>query len=349
MKRLHLLALALAFATVVCGTRADELRLKDGSKIVGTIVGFEENSFKVQTSYGFALVRRDQIVSITAIAPDKKPASEKKPGAAEPPATESIATAPPGATFPAASPEPSKSPVKTTEKAAPAAAKTSNAPPAKPTVPAKEVAAKQPAKAPAVVAQNATNASNASNVSNASAAPPATPAPVAAPAPVPPKPAPEPSMREEVNGNAYANLTYGFRMYKPPDWEVIAGARKMLPGAITAMGTSDENTYLVIGQEPAEKSLAGQMTATEQRLREVMENFRPTAAEKQITVSGSPATERRFRGSVDGREWSGIVVFIPRGETMFTIFGMTHADTDLVQIQENVMSRAIHSLEFTKQ
>jgi hypothetical protein len=156
-------------------------------------------------------------------------------------------------------------------------------------------------------------------------------------------------MREEVNGNAYANLTYGFRMYKPPDWEVIAGARKMLPGAITAMGTNDENTYLVIGQEPAEKSLAGQMTATEQRLREVMENFRPTTAEKQITVSGSPATERRFRGSVDGREWSGIVVFIPRGETMFTIFGMTHADTDLVQIQENVMSRAIHSLEFTKQ
>jgi hypothetical protein len=343
MKRLPLLALALACVTVVCGTRADELRLKDGSKIVGTIVGFEENSFKVQTSYGFALVRRDQIVSITAIAPDKKPAAEKKPGAAEPPATESVATAPPGATFPAASPEPSKSPVKTAEKAAPAAAKTSSAPPAKPTVPAKEVAAKQPAKAPPVVAQNAANASNVSS------APPATPAPVAAPAPVPPKPAPEPPMREEVNGNAYANLTYGFRMYKPPDWEVIAGARKMLPGAITAMGTNDENTYLVIGQEPAEKSLAGQMTATEQRLREVMENFRPTTAEKQITVSGSPATERRFRGSVDGREWSGIVVFIPRGETMFTIFGMTHADTDLVQIQENVMSRAIHSLEFTKQ
>jgi hypothetical protein len=156
-------------------------------------------------------------------------------------------------------------------------------------------------------------------------------------------------MREEVTGNAYANLTYGFRMYKPPDWEVIAGARSMLPGAITAMGTNDENTYLVIGQEPAGKSLAGQMTATEQRLREVMENFRPTAAEKQITVSGLPATERRFRGSVEGREWSGIVVFIPHGGMLFTIFGMTHAETELVQIQENVMSRAIHSLEFTKQ
>jgi hypothetical protein len=335
MKRIPLLA--LAFAVVVCDVRADELRLKDGTKLVGTIVGFEDNSFKVQTSYGFALVRRDQVVSITAIAPDKKPAAEKKPVGSEP---TTATTTPPMAATPAASPEPSKTPVKTAEKSAPATSKESNAASAKAAAPAKEVAAKQTAKAPAVVAANA---ANASNTSGASAAPPATPVPV------PPKPAPEPPMREEVNGNAYANLTYGFRMYKPPDWEVIAGARKMLPGAITAMGTNDENTYLVIGQEPAEKSLAVQMTSTEQRLREVMENYRPTVAEKQITVSGSPATERRFRGSVDGREWSGIVVLIPRGGTLFTIFGMTHADTDLVQIQENVMSRAIHSLEFTKQ
>jgi hypothetical protein len=218
-------------------------------------------------------------------------------------------------------------------------------PPAKPAAaPTKEVVA-TPVKTPTAVGANGANPVSASNASSTPAASAATPAP----APETPKPVAEAPMREEVNGNAYANLTYGFRMYKPPDWEVIAGARKMLPGAITAMGTNDENTYLVIGQEPAGKSLAAQMISTEQRLREVMENYRPTVAEKQITVSGLPATERRFRGSVDGREWSGIVVFIPRGGTLFTIFGMTHADTDLVQIQENVMRRAIHSLEFTKQ
>ncbi|MGH9701915.1 MAG: hypothetical protein ACRD4K_00960 [Candidatus Acidiferrales bacterium] len=340
MKRLPLIAyaLALAFAAAASGVCADELRLKDGSKVVGTIVGFEDNSFKVQTSYGFALVRRDQIVSITAIAPEKKPAGEKKPEANAAPPTE-----PPAAT-PASSPEPAKAPVRTAEKAPSPATKDPNTAPAKPATQQKEVAARQPAKTPLVEVANAAKPPNSAAASAALPAKAAT-----APVPEPPKPAPEPPVREEVTGNAYANLTYGFRMYKPPDWEVIAGARSMLPGAITAMGTNDENTYLVIGQEPAGKSLAGQMTATEQRLREVMENFRPTAAEKQITVSGVPATERRFRGSVEGREWSGIVVFIPHGGMLFTIFGMTHAETELVQIQENVMSRAIHSLEFTKQ
>src|SRR5580698_11569725 len=55
-------ALAIAFAGVV---PADELKLKDGSTVVGTIVGFEQNSFKVKTSYGYAVVLKDQVASIT--------------------------------------------------------------------------------------------------------------------------------------------------------------------------------------------------------------------------------------------------------------------------------------------
>jgi hypothetical protein len=42
-------------------------------------------------------------------------------------------------------------------------------------------------------------------------------------------------------------------------------------------------------------------------------------------------------------------VFIPRGTQLYTIFGMTYADTDLVQIQENVIHRAISSLTFIRQ
>jgi hypothetical protein len=137
-------------------------------------------------------------------------------------------------------------------------------------------------------------------------------------------------------------------MYKPPDWELIAGARTLLPGAITAMGTGDQTTYLLIGQEPAGKSLANDMDSTEQRLRDILDNFRPLG-EKRITVSGSEAMERRFRGAVDQHDWSGIVVVVPRGPKVYTIFGMTYADNDLVQIQENVISRAISSLQFTKQ
>jgi hypothetical protein len=155
-------------------------------------------------------------------------------------------------------------------------------------------------------------------------------------------------MREEVNGNSYVNDTYGFRMYKPPAWKVIEGARALLPGSITAMGTDDQTTYLLIGQQSgASQSVATNMDATDHRLREIMENFRPLD-EKHITISGAPAVERHFRGSVDQRDWSGVVVYIPHDSHLYTIFGMTIADTDLVQIQENVIARAISSLQFTK-
>ncbi len=56
---------ALAVLSLAAVARADEIKLKDGSKISGTIVGFEDNSFKVKTSYGFAVVQKDQVVSIT--------------------------------------------------------------------------------------------------------------------------------------------------------------------------------------------------------------------------------------------------------------------------------------------
>src|ERR1700678_881754 len=70
--------------------RADDLKLKDGSTISGTIVGYEANSFKVKTSYGYAVVQKDEVVSIgisaaaTASA-DKRPepAAEKTPPAEE--------------------------------------------------------------------------------------------------------------------------------------------------------------------------------------------------------------------------------------------------------------------------
>ena len=62
-----------------------------------------------------------------------------------------------------------------------------------------------------------------------------------------------------------------------------------------------------------------------------------------------PAIEHHFRGGVDNQDWSGVAVFLPRDGQVYTIFGMTRADSDLVQIQENVIDRAISSLQFTQQ
>lgn len=154
-------------------------------------------------------------------------------------------------------------------------------------------------------------------------------------------------MREEVSGNTYVNDTYGFRMYKPPGWDLIAGARAIMPGALAALGTSDERTYLMIGLAPAGETLTDGIDQAEQRLREAMASFRVTD-QKRMMVSGVSSIAHRFRGSVDSHEWSGVVVFVPLGAHIYTIFGMTYAESDLVQIQENVINRAITSLQFTK-
>jgi len=334
MKRsISLIAGILVFGA--CCLRADELKLKDGTKIVGTIVGFEENSFKVKTSYGYAVVDRDQVVSINIADTAKKPDAPKPSGAVKqdtkpPDVKSSDAASKPES---AAEKPPSTAPAKTEPAPVSSVQRASAAQPA----PQPESNA-----APSSVAANPTPNAPKSNAA-ALAAANAPAAPVAAPAPKPAVPEP---IREEVVGNSYVNETYGFRMYKPPDWEMIAGARTILPGAIAALGNGDQTTYLLIGQDPPGKSLASDMNATEQHLREFMDNFR-SLGEKRIAISGNDAIERRFRGTVDEHDWSGTVVLVPRAGKVYTIFGMTYADTDLVQIQENVIARAIASLQFT--
>jgi hypothetical protein len=321
----------------VVPAQGDELRLKDGSTILGTIVAFEQNSFKVQTSYGFALVQRDQVAEIYMGDSVRKSAADKtpQPASAKPSAT--AVTAESAKTATAAAPLPANSP-------APNNAESPLPPP--PAVPMQNLQASAVAPAIPVISSSPNRSAPiaAPVVVKAVARSLAVPAlPIAVRQP--PKPAPPGPIREEVSGNVYRNDTFGFRMYKPPDWQVIPGARALLPGSITAMGTNDETTYLLIGQEPAGKSLAADIDATERRLSGIMDNFRANG-EGHVLVSGIPAIERRFRGNVDQREWSGVVVCLPRDGQIFTIFGMTYAETDLVQIQENVLDRAIASIQF---
>jgi hypothetical protein len=327
ISRSRIIALCLAPAAIVWlvltslwvprPAGADDLKLKDGTIISGTIVGFEEKSFKVKTSYGFAVVQKDQVASIS-MSDAPKPTPEKKPEAAEskPSPSEKPKAEPAHAALP---PEPATLPNNTTNRS-------SSAPTSTPPVAGKTIAPR--ATAPAIPAV---------------ATPAKAPEQVAAAKPVAPEP-----IREEVTGNTYTNDTYRFKMYKPPDWEVIVAERALLPGAIAAMGTNDQATYLLIGQEPAGKSVAAETDATDRRLRDIMENFRPLD-QKQISISGIAATEHHFRGTADDHEWSGVVVLLPRGTRLYTIFGMTRADTDLVQIQENVIARAISSFQFTDQ
>ncbi len=92
--------LALACLSLTPFARGDELTLKDGRKITGTIVGYEGDMFRVQTDYGFVLIRKDKVVSIRVepgAKPGEAPNANKAAGEAtnSPPAAKPAAPQPP--------------------------------------------------------------------------------------------------------------------------------------------------------------------------------------------------------------------------------------------------------------
>jgi hypothetical protein len=373
---------AIAFMGV--NTQADEIRLKDGKKLYGVIVAYEDNMFKVKTDYGFVLVEKDKIAAIIPTTPAANATSKPEPTPApaeKPPVSKADESSPrpiptadrkegravPGASqttgsvkppSPAAGP---KSAVPTNNGATPASQSASNAgagsknastvitpkspekkpapapvstsAPAAGTAPAKVNGASAPA---TVSALNAKPASAASTIPVVTAVEPATPK---APAPLP--------NREAVEGNVYVNYTHGFRMYKPPSWKLIDDARKTIPNAIVAMGTADESTLMVVAQEKTTNTLEVTAADVESRLRDTYGNYRRISQRKTV-AGGFPAIEIQYRGIADEHDWSGTLLIVARSGDMFSIVGMTYSGTDLIQIQENVIARAIASLEFNQ-
>jgi hypothetical protein len=329
-----LCALSLASALPAC---ADEIRLKDGKKLYGVIVAYEENMFKVKTDFGFVLVEKDKIASIIPSAPatpEAQPAAktgaELSKSAPNPPPKAETAVASATDTTPSASNASTKAII-------PSAAKrdktdktvgkiTGSA--AKPEVPAS--APTGDAVAPAL---------------KGSPAAAITALPPAAAQPAPPKEPEVPAIREDVQGNLYTNYTHGFRMYKAPSWQLIDDARNALPNAIVAMGTSNESSLMVVGREKAKEPLDTAAVTVENRLHEVYEHYQRISQRKTV-VGGSPAVEFHYRGKADEHDWSGTLAVISRGGDIFTVLGMTYADSDLIQIQENVIAKAIASLSF---
>jgi hypothetical protein len=325
--RWRLYALGLLLVAAV-GVRADEIRLKDGSKIVGTIVDFQNDSFKVQTAYGFAMVRKDSIVQIIPTGPGQGSEPTKDAAAAAP----AMPVKPEAAT---------SSPVVKSE-TQPAVSRSATA-----SSPTPLPAVARPAPAASVEPLPAATAypMPKPNPRLEAPAPLSTLAPAPAPA-IPPPPAVAPApIRESVRRNTYTNETYDFQLYRPPGWDVMPEARKALPNAITAMGTSDDTTLFLVGREPAHDSLEVQAGNSERALEKIYENYRQIASTRRI-ISGLPAVEWQFRGVADGHDWSVTALAIARGSDVFTLLGMTYADSDLIQIRENVIAKMIGSLQF---
>src|SRR6202790_568370 len=277
--------LALAFCAIGTSTQADEIRLKDGKKLYGVIVAYEDNMFKVKTDYGYVLVEKDKIASIVPSTPaSEAPKTDKTPVAKKDPAT--------GA-------EP---------KAEPAVASS---------------------------AEGTTSATNAS----AKSAEPAAAGKREKTGPKITNAAVKPEVPAATKTNGVApTLT-------APSWQLNEEARKKLPNAIVALGTYNQSTLMVIGEEQSKAALDMAAATVEKRLSEIYDNYRRISQRKTV-VGGLPAVEYHYRGMADGHDWSGTLVVISRGTDVFTVLGMTYADNDLIQIQENVINRSIASLDF---
>jgi len=286
---------------------ADEIKLKDGKKLYGVIVGYEDNMFRVKTDFGFVLVENDKIASIVPTAQTESPPPAKTGKPAEGKEKDSTSASYGSAV------ESKK-------------AKITDAP-VKPSLPANPAAGNV---TPPAIKANAA---------------PGNPLTTAATAPAPPKEPELPPNHEEVQGTLYTNFSYGFRMYKAPSWGLIEDARRALPNAIVAMGTSNESTLMVVGQEKMKDSLDATASAVEKRLKEIYANYRLLSQRKTV-VGGTAAVEFKYRGTAEEHDWSGTLVVVGRGKDALTMLGMTYADSDLIQIQENVIARAIASIDF---
>jgi hypothetical protein len=305
------------------------------------IVAYEDSMFKVKTDFGFVLVEKDKIESIIPSTPPGKtetPAEPKKGVTLPPSKSEGGAPAAQRPAKPADDPQPKAEPAVATSTNAGAATNAS----AKTVNPG--TAAKADKTAPKIT-NAAAKPEVAANTAAANGAAPANGLTASTAPPAAPKEPEVPANREEIQGNLYTNYTHGFRMYKAPSWTLIEEARGALPNAIVAMGTSDESTLLVVGEEKTKEPLDTAAAAVEKRLQDVYANYR-RVSERKTAVGGLPAVEYQYRGKADDHDWSGKLVVISRGKDMLTVLAMTYADSDLIQIQENVISRAIASLDF---
>jgi hypothetical protein len=324
---------------------ADEIRLKDGSKITGTIVGYENDSFKIETSYGFAFVRKDKVAEIIPTAPKPAEATKDAETKTKKEAEEVKVTPPAAAPSPATPAAPKPTPAVLSEPVPAAKPETPKPVAATVAAPAPPAAPKTPAKNEAIAAkQNAKSDCPAGTICDSEAPTGVTvPTPVVAPVVVEPPP-----IKESVQGNQYINYTYGFEIYKPPSWALIAADRKALPNAVAALGTGDGNTLLIVGRETAKNTLDAQATATDKALSEIYENYRQIST-RRTTIDQFPAVESQSHGSADGHDWSVVTLTVVRGGDAFTLLGMTWAESDLIQVQENILAKVVNSLAFSVQ
>ncbi len=309
----HILAATVFMLSVsALPAGAEELILKDGQKIVGTIVGYENGMFRVETEYGFALVRKDKVVSVNFVPASEKPAPQQR-------ADLKNANAKPK---PATSSQDQESGRGHVERVViPIVSSLINAKPEPPPAPAR---LRLPAKV---------------RVSALPAALPPAPPPVSRPLDEP-LPA---HIQEHVVGTSYVNDTFRFAMFKPPGWKTYEEVPKETGAAIMAIGSEDEQTLLFVDRQVWSGAPDLKSDRAEAPLRKTYQEYQKLS-ESTAELDGHPAIRRVFRGVIDGVEWHGLSIHVANGNTVFGIIGLTSAET--FQFQQALFSKIINSFHF---
>ena len=310
---------------------AEEFYLKDGTKIVGTIVGFEEKAFRVETSFGFAIIYKDKIERIVFTGSTPQPVLGAVPEQtlpSEPVVAESSQEAA------AEEPETEKSLIQEAE----AREEAEEAATEK-----KSTAEKESAPEPASEAAQPEGGGEAATPEEA--AEPLAPEPAKETLPRrPTAPAIPTRIIEQVTRTRYVNHTYRFQLYKPPTWRSYPTMVRPQKALVAALGTPDEATLLLIGREHYTGDLLSYARLAEPSLQELYQDYRKLA-EVPTQVAGLPALERRFTGTTEGRFWTGMAIYFARGREYFTLLGVTAAG-ETVGFQQAILRKVINSLAF---
>jgi hypothetical protein len=363
MKQVRATLRLLAIAALVCwagAASAEEIILKDGQKVVGTIVGYENNMFRVETDYGVALVRKDKVASVQIAKSDDASAkagapkpSETKPTAEKPARVAAGPEAAPRADTSRAATEktPAPQPAETkpsAEKPARAAAEPETAPhAATPRAATEKPPAPQPsetkpsAEKPARAAAGPEVAPRAAASRAATEKAPAQPAPVTVSHPLDvPLPA---DLQEHIEGSTYINDTFQFSMFKPPDWIIYEGVSKETGSGIMAMGAEDEQTLLLVDRQVWSGTPNLSSDQVEAKLRQPYQEYRKIS-EESYQCDGLPAIRRTFTGVLDGAEWHGVAVYVAHGNMVFGVIGLTSAE--MFEFQQALFSKVIKTFHF---
>jgi len=344
-----LLVVVLA-ASATALTAADELILKSGQKIVGTIVGYENNMFRVETDFGVALIRKDRVASIQigtsgesaargndtkarAMPPNSKTGSPER--ATEPGPGPAASTAGGAKSKSASAPEELRREVATSSSSA--AVKPSPPPPPAShplDVPLPARLQEHSASAPEELRREVST-SSASTAVKPSPPPPPASHPLDVPLPA--------HLQEHLEGTTYVNDTFQFAMYKPPGWKIYEGVPRETGSGIMAMGTEDEQTLLIVDRQVWSGEPNLKHGGVEARLRSTYQDYQKLS-EEPTQCDGRAAIWRGFKGVLDGVEWHGIAVDVANGNTVFGIMGLTSAETS--QFQQAVLNKIIHSFRF---